>query len=306
MKIESGTSGPAQPAAQSNGGSPEGLEDVSAVLSFDPFDGISDGDTGAASAGVGNAASEQPAPATPTEGQASPPTLPEGASAPQGATPPAASATDSEMAALRAQLTAMQQAMYTPREPAPQPAPQQEPPAQPQYQFNLPADLLQQMEAEDPVARMQGYARFAQGIAMTVHQQALAEARQMIEAMPQQIEPMIQQRLHQQHIFQDFYGTHKELNKPELYPLVVSVAQQVAREKNISGWNPELRDAVAARVKSVLGLPAGGAAQPPVQNGVAQAPASTTTFQASPSARPATPTLHGEEGEMLDMLRQFF
>ncbi len=213
---------------------------------------------------------EPPAPVEPPA--AAPVTPPTGAVPP--AEPPApAPAPDPALEAMRVQnelLTQTLQRMQQPAEPVSDPAAAAAP-AVPPYNFNVPDELLAHMRSEDPNEVRTGLAAFAQGVAQTVHRTVMQEfTDQMGSVVPQYVQQSVSSVQQQQEVFNDFYQVNKDLNLPELRPLVVSVAQQVASETGANAWSPQLRDAIASRVRGVLR----GNAPPPVAPTPAPPPAS--------------------------------
>jgi hypothetical protein len=150
---------------------------------------------------------------------------------------------------------------------------QQEP--LPNYQFQIPDQLLQMMDSDDPAQRKQALTYLGQGVAQSVHQMVRQEMTDKMGRLQQELPQTIQQQqasqAQQRQIFEDFYGTYQDLNRPELRPTIVEVAKSVAGEYQQKGmpvqWGPEFKQAVANRVYQVLGRQPG---QQPAQQ---QAPA---------------------------------
>jgi hypothetical protein len=223
------------------------MEDLARLLHFDPFAD----------------SPQEKAPETPAAPEA------EAAPAIEEAAAPTESEAGAEVAAaepptedLRKRLEDTQQklayvaGMVQAQKPQ-QPAPQEQGPQIPDYNFTLPDQLVALIESEDPVQRRQGLAMFAQGVARTVHANTLSDVmrarEEMAHLMPQYVEAVQKQQNQVREVFQDFYGTHKDLDRPELRPLVVSVAQQILQESGANTWSPELRDKIAGKVRGVLG-----------------------------------------------------
>lgn len=142
----------------------------------------------------------------------------------------------------------------------------------PDYAFTIPDGLMNLMDSEDTAERRQGIGALAQGVAQTVHKQMLGQVQEMMSSVvPQTVMNVVQQQTQAKAIFEDFYGTHQDLNKEELKPIIVQVAEKVMKEAGTQEWSPKVRDVIAARVKSLL------------QQGTAPvAPAAPTTPPASP------------------------
>lgn len=128
------------------------------------------------------------------------------------------------------------------------------------YQFQLPNAVYDQLEDDDPVKRRQAFNQVLGAVAMAAHQnvyqQVQSEMNTRFENVPQTIQQALKQRDEAQKVFTDFYGNNPDLNKPELYPFVQQVGQKVMQETGINQWTPQLRDAVASRVRQVLGISA--------------------------------------------------
>lgn len=237
----------AEPAAK-GGSEILSPEEISDILSFDPF--AADGDTPEETGG--EVEEEEVSASAPEPGSEEE----EGMSALAAAAPAPASA---EMEQLRLQNQWLQQQME--RFMASPPAPQKgteapTAPAVPDYGFTIPPQLMQLLDSEDAGQRAQGLQYFAQGVAQTVHRTLMAEVKSELgkqaESVPRTIASAIDQRTQAQEIFRDFYGTYPELNNPALYSLVQSVATQVMQTKR-GPWGPQIRDEVGKAVYGVLG-----------------------------------------------------
>jgi hypothetical protein len=214
------------------------MEDLSRILNFDPF--------------------AEPPPDAPEAPEALEPAPPEDTAVAPESTPPEPQVDQSEairreLEETRRQLAYLQGQMQKPEVKPETPAE----PQIPEYNFNLPEPLVKLLESEDAGERRQGLAYLAQGVARTVHMNALQEiqrARQELAAMmPQYVQAVNTQQTQAQEVFRDFYGKNQDLDRPELRSLVVGTAQQVIQETGANNWTPELRDKIAGRVRSVLG-----------------------------------------------------
>jgi hypothetical protein len=118
--------------------------------------------------------------------------------------------------------------------------------------------------SEDVSARKQGLAAFSKGLALGIHAMIRAEYRKaIIDAVPPMIEQAMSGQTLMRQVFDDFYGTHKDLNRPEIRPMIVDIAQRVWHGGRFGrSWNPQLRDAVAQEARAIL---AGYAPPPPRQ-----------------------------------------
>lgn len=139
----------------------------------------------------------------------------------------------------------------------------------PEYKFDIPAQLMQLLDSENPTERTQGIGYLVQGVAQTIHSTLAREMYDMraklLESMPNIVETMLTEFNQAQSTTNDFYSTYPQFNKPELKPFIESVAMQVAQELGVDTWSPQLRDAIAQRATSILG---GGFANP-ASNGAA-------------------------------------
>jgi hypothetical protein len=132
--------------------------------------------------------------------------------------------------------------------------------------------------SEDVNARRQGLAVFSKGLALGIHAMLRKEYREaIVKAVPPMIEQAMSGQTLMRQVFDDFYGTHKDLNRPELRSMVVEVAQRIWQTGRYGhNWNQQMRDAVAQEVRGILR----GYSPPP-------SPAPTPQpGMASPTARP--------------------
>ncbi len=248
---------------------PSGEFNAEELLNFDPF---------AKSGEEEQATAVEAAAVAPTEAAPTPAAVEEGkpaeavaeAVAPEAAPP--APAEDPAMVALRQQNELLTQTLKTVQEAqapaqAPAEAPAEAPAADiPAYSFNIPDELVKHIQSDDPAEVRTGVAALAQGVAQTVHQTVMQQfGEQMSQFVPNYVQQSVASMQQQQEVFNDFYGNNKDLNVPELRPLVVSVAQQVASETGADSWSPTLRDAVATRVRGMLRSGAAPAASTPPQ-----------------------------------------
>lgn len=260
------------------------LNEVEAVMAFDPFeDGPAEADSAkvedapegeAVAAETSDGASEE------ADGGAQP--QPDATSS-QPETPEPAKAVDPEVSALRAKLAAAQAQLAQKAQPTqPEPgADRSSEPALPDYDFQLPVQLRQMLESEDPRDRAQGYQVMMKGTAQAVHSSMRQEFNKWTqEVFPQAVNSMMHVQAQQRAVFDDFYGTHKDLNHPELYELVKGTAARVMQQTGSQNWSPEVRDAIAAAVRQVLGRGAQPAATQSAPAALPQVP------RAAPGAGP--------------------
>lgn len=163
---------------------------------------------------------------------------------------------------------------------------QQQPsaPANP-YNFNIPKQLITALTSDKPEDFEMGLKGFATGVAQAVHTQMLAALKPQIEALlathvPRMVGPQLENYNTRKAIFDDFYGSYKELNNPTLYPMIANITQDVMTALKTNQWSPAVRDTVAKRVKEILGSAIGGVA--PVQ-----------TQQTQQNPLPKHPTMSG-------------
>lgn len=276
----------APPERGASGASKElSFSDVERMLSYNPF--------------PETAPESQPVaqPEQKPEAQPQPPPAPQ-----QTTAQPGSPATPSEAEQLRQQLAErdaiIRRFAQQPAQPQPQtPATKQPDPwAVPDYRYEIPPQLVAAIRSEDPMEAQAAVGALTAGLAKNIHQTAIAQIqRNFQEILPRIVEGLVERRVQQWNITNDFYGTYPELNRPELRALVVSVGQQVAREINAQSWGPRLRDAVAQRVKSMLGQPAQPAPQPPP-------PPQQPVFQARPAARNGYSPRNDQAAEVQDLL----
>lgn len=243
------------------------------VLRFDPFQ------EDASEEGEPPAEPEAEAPAEPPK--ADPPAVPV---APAAAAPTAPSPTADEILALNRQL--LEQNRMLSERLAGTPAPKKEEPKEdpiPAYAFNLPKEIEDAWNSEDPATRMGALRAVLSASLQTAHRQLRNEYRQFVERQSEQMVGSLTQRNaaaeRNKSIFNDFYGKFPTLNQPELRSLVATVTQQVEAETGAKAWSPELRDKIGERVFSVLKRVAPGTSG-------SEPPKSTTS--APPKMRGAT------------------
>lgn len=263
-------------------------DEVEAIISFDPF-GSEPGEQPQQEP----AAEPDPAQAAPASQEPSEPAQQQPAQQPTGPT---------EVDTLRQQLQEAQttiQAYQTrqQQQPAREPTQPSEPEI-PGYDFTFPPQLIESLRSENPAEHQAGLAALTKGVAQAVHKTLRAEISQAVTGLRESLPGMLDERFQTQHttqtIGQDFYGEHQDLARPELRPLVVSVAQGVMQKWHGQGkpiaWSPEFKKEIADGVRAVLG-------QAP-----ASAPAAPTPAASMPSmgngTRPAAPRAGNEEIEV--------
>jgi len=194
----------------------------------------------------------------------------------QTAPAPAAEPTslvDPELEQIRGFFRGLQAAPAAPA--APQQPQQPTQPQVPAYSYEINDQMLRAVTSEDMRERAQALTAFAVNLSQTVHQRAVEQVRtEIAQVLPNYIQSIAVQEYQRREIARDFYSTYPELDRQEITPVVAQVAQQVMQETKANGWTPKVRDAVAARVKTMLGA---------VANPVQQRPAPP---MAAPTAQP--------------------
>jgi hypothetical protein len=248
--------------------------EVIAVLGYDPFGPVED-------------APPQPPPAQP---QAAPP-QPD-----QPVAQPAAPGQPNELETLRQQVGQMRQELQQFRQPAqPQPGqPGGDKPIDPvpAYQYEIPDQLVQLMASEDPGHRKMALSNVMTAVSRSVHGLMQRELAQVIPALARQV---MMEHLGQQEVGKDFYSVYKDLDKPELRPLIYQIAAGWAQQNPGAGWNAQTRDAIARAVYQTFG-------RPMPNGGPAPAPPAAPIMMPTMS-RPAVSHQMTEQEEMLDLLR---
>jgi len=161
----------------------------------------------------------------------------------------------------------------------------------PEYNFPVPPELVEALGSEDPALRTKGIQAMMTGTAMSVHQRMQGEFKQLLQqglpALLQQRETAAQQRAT---IESDFYNTFQDLNLPQLRPHIKTLAEQVVQETGAQTWTAEIRDEVGRRAKKLFGhIGTSAASNPPPQ-------------MMGSSTRPAAPSTTSVESDINDTL----
>lgn len=234
-------------------------DDVVDILNFDPFEK----DLG------GEEESEDE-----SEPEASVPTS-EGTTKAKGkdaeAPRPEQSKEDDESVQLRAQvqqlssqLAAMQQLMAQqhtsgPTQQQPQ-GQQQQAPEQPKFNVQVPPQLLELLDSEEPGHRAQGITALINGTAQVAYEKAMADLRSEFEQKFEEVQnntvQTFQSQTQSERIASDFYGKYSDLSDPTFRPVVQAVAQELQNEYLAQGkpvaWSEQFRDQLALRVYQKL------------------------------------------------------
>lgn len=131
---------------------------------------------------------------------------------------------------------------------------QQQQQAGPERTFNIgiPDELIAGMASEDPIQRRNATQVLVNGVGDMIYAKVMKEVREFVPQAARGIVQTTHQEAEQHNQIQtDFYGKYPEFAKPELRIVVYSVANAVAKELGAREWSPALRDAIAARMKSI-------------------------------------------------------
>jgi hypothetical protein len=279
-----GTPAPSAPAVQDG----SATMDQDALVNLFHHDPLSD--TPASGPGEGTPPSQQPAGTT----QSAAP----GTSQPPQATQPTGDATAIELAALRQRYDALEQRVGQAQ--PPQQSQVQQPQQQeqiPDYNFTIPPQITEALAHENPVIRGQALGAVIKATAQTVHRAVVAQVTQEIaklrESVPQLAHGVVHSTQIQRTVYDDFYGKYPEYNNPAIYSVVANTLQTILREKpqyQAGGWTPQLRDEVAARLKTLIQV-----VQPQAQ------PGGTPPVVIGSGARPAAERLNGQDRQLADL-----
>lgn len=176
----------------------------------------------------------------------------------------------------------------------------------PQYNFNIPQQLVAALTSDKPEDFVKGLQGFATGVALAVHQQMIKQLQPQIEAalsthVPRMLTPALEGYNTRKAIFDDFYGTYKELNNPRLYNTIAQTTQDVMTELRTNQWSPAVRDTVATRVKQMLASAMGGGYTAPSQGNAPALPAHPKMGGGSGS-RPSVPNPNDMENDIMATL----
>lgn len=245
------------PSPSADSGVPADLKDI---LSWDPF--------------------AQP-PAEPTAPPAAPPKA-EGSDPPPAepapTPPPVADPVVAELQAIRQSL-----AQSAPADP---PAPKETPPEPPPFaDVRVPPELVAALRSDDPNEAAVAVNLLVQGAATMAYRKFQEDfTKFQNEGLPSFIASTRQVEEQARTIKTDFYGKYPELDKPELYPLVQTVAAEMikAQGQNFKGWDEAFRDAVGTRVVTLLA----GVVKAPAPPAPAPAPFTPPSGGPRPAAAP--------------------
>lgn len=183
-------------------------------------------------------------------------------------------------------------------------------PAAPRYLYGpqgakpfiqIPPQIFQAIESDDPNARMQGIAALANGIANTVATDMIAMMRGLrTDIMENHVPTAIKRHTTETSARTAFYSRYPQLRKPELSQLISNLSKVVGAEWASAGYDwrgpgggpsEQFMDAVAQRYMVTVGLselPSGTVAQPAVapayQPPVGGTPTATPVYSPQPAA----------------------
>lgn len=154
--------------------------------------------------------------------------------------------------------------------------------------MQIPAELLQAITSGEPAQVAQGLNQFAQGLANVIHGQVAQQAKQREAMIAQRTEARAtapfkaQQEQTQAKQFHDnFYATHKELDKQHLKPYIAMKISQLAKQVGITDPTPEFLNWAAAQVKTELQI---------------QTPSAPAAHVVPPALKPTAPFMSGSPG----------
>lgn len=125
------------------------------------------------------------------------------------------------------------------------------------HQYQIPAEIMQGFKSEDPNENSRAITAYTSLVMRTMERGFRDQLKQfqatlLNETLPRMTQQFMEHRTSSEAIHNDFYNTHKDLNIPALYPVVLNTAMQLAKQNNIQAWGPEFRDLVASTVRQHL------------------------------------------------------
>lgn len=199
---------------------------------------------------------------------------------PQENEPPVPAATNPEVELMKKQLKEANEALAAERarasvqQPPTTPKSEEVKDTTPAYNFDVPDKLVSLLGSEDPRDVKQGIQALTAGTSRVVHKTVLDEVKKEIAPMivkvaVQAMMQQMQSKNELQDIRKDFYGSYPEFDKKELHPLVGTIANQIAEELKVTGYDANFKKVLADRLKATLNLlqPAAPQPKPPVLTG---------------------------------------
>lgn len=232
--------------------------------------------------GDGKAGEPEPSPKDPASSAAST----EAGSTPSSPTPePAKEGGEDPLAALRASVQAFLTKPATAPAEASQPK-QPEAPAAPKdttkpeagakYAFDVPAEIVDALGAEEPSTRRKAVNGLMTGLANRLAEDFGKAMAAMAQHVQQETLNAVMTHINTQQtvegVRRDFYDAHKDLkqlvdNLPALDGVIWQVAKQIADATGKKGYDAEVREQTAATIKLQLGLVKPGAPPAPAAAG---------------------------------------
>lgn len=255
-------------------------EDIMALKEFDPFAPKSDGAGTGDDKPAGGAEGGDGTPAPKPEGQQPPKTEEKAPPAPKTEDKAAQTGglTEDEKAELELLREANKQLKEKPVEAKTEEKPKTEEakptdtkaaPKEPDwnqlgqlYNYTLPDEFMALMEDDDPSKRKMGLGQAMRAMSMTIHARMEARFAEILDdrmkelrenllksvpagGAPEQVQQM-------QSIRTDFYTRFKDLDKPEIMPIVAATAEELVRETGTQKYTPAFGNVLASRVRKKL------------------------------------------------------
>ncbi len=120
------------------------------------------------------------------------------------------------------------------------------------YLREVPDQMMNLINSEDPAERRQGIAALVNGVGQMIHAEVMKDVETRIQTVSTEVQTNASVNNEGKRIFDDFYGAFPALNVDALRPLVVAETQKVYKELGVSEWSDSVRDAIGVRVQNVL------------------------------------------------------
>lgn len=129
----------------------------------------------------------------------------------------------------------------------------------PSYEFQIPPQISEGIQSDDPQQRATALAQLVRGIGVEVHARVRQEfddkLRKTVEyqqTQQQQVQTQEQQKSQQEEIRKDYFSAYKNHDSDIIRPVVQRKAGEVFKEWNVQTWTPNVRDEIARRVETEL------------------------------------------------------
>lgn len=126
----------------------------------------------------------------------------------------------------------------------------------PPYLFDIPPQLMEAMNSENPQQRQAAVQHLVAGTARAVHTEVNKMIGELRQSFPQLIQQQLQAHTYRENVRRDFYSKYPMLDNPHLAPTVANITQQVMGEMVAQGqrptWSPQMAQIIAERVFSVI------------------------------------------------------